>query len=323
LVGLLVATTMAADAGAAPGDGVGGGRNRPGAQVVGGRPVRQGAYPFIAAVLDTARGRRPMDEPVCGGTLIDPDRVLSASHLVDEVGHAGGPKLRNPRVAVSRTTLSSHQGQERRVTRVEIHPRYRRNGVAFDAAVLTLDQPATGITPIALADSGGGLDRPGRRGILAGWGITRPQPATGEGRGANDPSRMQRAEIPILPVARCADAHRGGSRADDSARSPMVCAGRENLDACQGRQRRSPLRRHRRRLPPGRDRRLRRRLRRPRLPRRLDPGRRPVDPQVRRARRPRPTGPGGNRSPPVVVLKGETVPTGDGTAARGTRRSRG
>lgn len=209
-------------------------RGQPSAEVVGGRPVADGTYPFIAALLDRRRGGSAVRQQFCGGTLIDEDSVLTAAHCVEEVGRRDGPRLGDLAVVVGRTVLASAQGEVRAVTAIAIHPRYRGGGFAYDAAVLTLAAPVTNVAPIVLTDGSAAIERPGRRATIAGWGNTRPQPAGRQGRGANFPNRMQRAVVPILPDNRCADAYRGGAKSDDYSPPLMLCAGRENLDACQG-----------------------------------------------------------------------------------------
>jgi len=195
------------------------------AQVVGGKAVPNGKYPFVTALLDNRRGSTAYEQQFCGGTLIDEDSVLTAAHCV--VGTPTGPL----RVTVGRTVLNSDQGQVRGVARIFIHPDYRqpcRN--CHDAAVLKLESPVSNITPIRLAASGqNSLERPGRNAHIAGWGNTSKQTHPLYLEPDRYPNRMHEATVPIVSDARAKDVY--GSAYNSNL---MVAAGREGKDTCQG-----------------------------------------------------------------------------------------
>lgn len=162
-------------------------------QVVGGKPVPSGKYPFMVALLDTRNGGTAYRQQFCGGTLIDRNSVLTAAHCVK------GLPTSPLRVAVGRTKLNSSQGQLRRVTRVFVHPRYAPNrNMSHDAAVLKLNKAVGGIRPIRLA---GGkqnfLEKPGRQATVAGWGNATRQPPDGGNR-TSYPNRMREVNVPLV-----------------------------------------------------------------------------------------------------------------------------
>lgn len=193
-------------------------------QVVGGTPVPDGEYPFVASVGTVLEGPTAYRRHFCGASLIDGNSVLTAAHCVQ-----GEPK-QPLRVTVGKTVLSSGRGQTRRVTRILVHPRY--NGFTnqkYDAAVLTLENPVTGISPIPLARAGqNGLERPGRLVKVAGWGNTIKQPPSG-GNGTNYPDRMRVARVPIVSDARARDVYD-----PDFVGALMVAAGKRGKDTCSG-----------------------------------------------------------------------------------------
>lgn len=105
-------------------------------RVVGGEPVPTGDYPFVASLGNVRYGTTAYGRHFCGASLIDSDSVLTAAHCAQ-----GTPK-RLLRVTVGRTVLSGSGGQTRRVSRIDIHPRFTgRASNGYDAAVLTLNNP--------------------------------------------------------------------------------------------------------------------------------------------------------------------------------------
>lgn len=200
----------------------GGGGIQP--QVVGGTPVPDGDLPFVASLGNVHYGQTAYSRFFCGASLIDRDSVLTAAHCVK-----GTPK-QPLRVTVGRTVLTSGQGKTRRVARISIHPRFSGvTSLTYDAAVLTLNNPVEGITPIKLAGKAQNpLERPGRLAKIAGWGNTIKQPPNGS-NGGNYPDRMRQAWVPIVSDVRARKAY-GPSYVG----SLMVGAGKEGKDTCAG-----------------------------------------------------------------------------------------
>jgi secreted trypsin-like serine protease len=182
-------------------------------QIVGGQSVPNGKYPFMAELSI----RQADGSFLCGGTLIDPDSVLTAAHCVEDAQRVG--------LAVGRTVRSrADQGKVRSARRIFIHSRY--NGPAdhrYDAAVLRLNKRITGIQPIRLATARqDALERPGRNLTVAGWGTTL--------EGGTTSDRMREVSVPVV--------------SDDDAQAAygpglyfpklMVAAGEMGRDSCQG-----------------------------------------------------------------------------------------
>jgi secreted trypsin-like serine protease len=193
-------------------------------RVVGGEPVPNGDYPFVASLGDVKDGTTAYRRHFCGASLIDRNSVLTAAHCVK------GTQKQPLRVTVGRTVLSGSGGQTRSVSRIVIHPRY--NGATsskYDAAVLTLNNPVGGIPAIRIAGaSQDALENPGRSATVAGWGDTIKQPPSGN-NGSRYPDRMRAARVPIVSDARARDVY-GRSYVG----ALMVAAGREGKDTCSG-----------------------------------------------------------------------------------------
>jgi secreted trypsin-like serine protease len=189
-------------------------------KIVGGTPVADGKYPFMAYLEIVGADGKTYQ---CGGSLIDPDSVLTAAHCIVDVN------ARGVNLAVGRTVLSQNQGQIRFATTAKIHPRYNpKSSNAYDAAVLKLNRAVTGIKPIKPATaSQDALETPGRLLTVAGWGTT--------SEGGNTSVRMREVSVPVVSDSTARQAY---SRLPvPSAQyfpSLMVAAGAKGKDSCQG-----------------------------------------------------------------------------------------
>lgn len=196
---------------------------QPSERIVGGAAVPNGKYPFVTALLDKGYGNA-YDRQLCGGTLIDSDKVLTAAHCVS------GVDARNLQTATGRTVLDSGQGQVRNVSDLVVHPRFDAavGTYEYDAAVITLKRPVSNIQPVALATGAqDNLERAGLSATIAGWGNTEKQPASGFGD-IDYPNRMQEAQVPLVADAEASQSY------PNYVSALMVAAGKVGKDSCQG-----------------------------------------------------------------------------------------
>lgn len=136
-------------------------RTPPGLRVVSGSTIDAQQFPYVAAIGSGA-------DFVCGGSLIAPDRVLTAAHCVADL-RVGD------RVVVGGS-------QRRRIAHIAQDPRWTARidaGAAptdvlpYDVAILALGAPITRIVPIRLArEADRALYAPGAPLLLAGMGST-------------------------------------------------------------------------------------------------------------------------------------------------------
>ena len=183
-------------------------------QIVGGTPVPKGKYPFMAFLeISGADGNIYQ----CGGTLIDPDSVLTAAHCIVDTN------AQKVDLVVGRTVLSQNQGQVRFATTADIHPSYNPQRIGpYDAAVLKLNRAVTGIKPLKLATARQNkLETPGRLLRVAGWGDT--------SEGGNPSVRMLEVSVPVVSDSAAKRAY-----SSDYFPSLMVAAGAKGKSSCQG-----------------------------------------------------------------------------------------
>ena len=106
-------------------------------KIIGGREADRGRWPWQIVILNKYR------EAFCGGTLIHPRWILTASHCV----------RKHLIVRVGEHDLVVHEGSEKEyvVKRTIIHPAYNRDTVDNDVALLELPEPVTMDRHAALA----------------------------------------------------------------------------------------------------------------------------------------------------------------------------
>ncbi|WP_163511022.1 S1 family peptidase [Fodinicola acaciae] len=191
--------------------------------VVGGVPVPDGKYPFMASLQDDRYGSTAYDRHFCGGSLIAPAVVLTAQHCVS----ADPREIKHYSVIVGRTRLTDgSQGQERKVAGVAVP-----DTADHDVALLYLEAPVTGIKPIRIVTAGTDvLERPGTLLTASGWGSTVGQdPGDPGGNPPSSPDRMQEVDVPVVSDDECLIAY-----PDQYQPATQMCAGHHGKDTCQG-----------------------------------------------------------------------------------------
>lgn len=190
---------------------------RVGAEVVHGSDVADEQYPFMAAVgYADASGAFLWDNQFCGGSLVAADLVLTAAHCVL------GTTPDQLAVVVGRTVMSSDQGQVRSVSETIMDPSFNHAEATNDLALLRLNQPVTGITPITLIGAGDTtFNAPGTPLTLIGWGDTLQAPHGG--KPDSYPDRLQQAQVNVVDDTTCAQQWRRTGFKDDSVWAIILC----------------------------------------------------------------------------------------------------
>ena len=171
----------------------------PAGAVVGGEPVAPDSVPWLADVAG------------CGGTLVAPDRVLTAGHCVKNV----------PLSHIAGVLVGTEQ---RHGTRFAMHPGWRHaNGphnVLDDVAIVALDTPVTTVAPVTLGGT------PGAEAWILGRGR---QFAPGTGHSEKEiltASGLRQAQLRPISDQQCAAAwkHRRGNAGERFDAARMLCA---------------------------------------------------------------------------------------------------
>ncbi|TWP53312.1 serine protease [Lentzea tibetensis] len=195
--------------------------DEPSTQVVGGTKASTKDNPF--AVFLTRPGKR---NSFCGGSIVAPNKVLTAAHCVEEGGKPDDPATVN--VVAGRDDERTDAGVVAKVKRLAVHPKY--DGFGPDFAVLTLDRVLP-YKPISLATSkDSGLQQPGKQLTVLGWGSTQKA-------GGGESPLLLKAKLPVVPDKSCLTFYGKDDEGIDVFNpKQMICAGDVdgNRDSCFG-----------------------------------------------------------------------------------------
>jgi len=157
-------------------------------RVVNGFLAREGAWPWLAS-LQRNGGH------FCGGTLITPTWVLTASHCVSSIKSTYGYRVV---MGAHNRGRSESSVQARNMKRVIMHPSYNPNTLFADHALIEVDRPFQLNSRVVLGCLPRGSQIPvgSQSCYIAGWGMT-----SYPGRGVSN--QLMQARMPVVRSSLC------------------------------------------------------------------------------------------------------------------------
>lgn len=181
-------------------------------KIIGGTAASTDEFPWVVALADPDRINRPSGF-FCGGTLVAPDKMITAAHCV--YGYQGAPTA--VRAIGGRTDLRFDDGVVRRAAQIWVHPDFDPMSLAADVAVVTLAS-ALPYRPLPLGTfTGDDPYRPGLPATILGWGAEAVDDQGGRA--------LRQAHPPLVDDATCAAAHPGEEWFPPYDPDTHVCAG--------------------------------------------------------------------------------------------------
>jgi secreted trypsin-like serine protease len=181
--------------------------------IIGGTDTSIASAPWMVqlAYYDSTTG----DGYFCGGSLVAPNKVLTAAHCV-----AGLDWVKNGAVLAGATGLyDTTTGTVAGVLHQWNHPSFSHTTLKNDVAVLTLDRPLEQQWLRLAASNDSALYKSGTSATVYGWGLTSGVD------GADLSANLRKVTLPLVSDSTCNSAMQSVLGEDDFVEGSMICAG--------------------------------------------------------------------------------------------------
>ncbi|XP_069840789.1 serine protease 33-like [Dendropsophus ebraccatus] len=194
-------------------------------RIVGGADAAEGAWPWQAGILMSGN-------PICGGSLISDQWVLSAAHCFDS---SRSPSQYSVILGAHRLDNLNSNSLIVGVDRIVIHPQFRSPSSGSDIALLQLSRRVTYtryIHPVCIP-SASMVFLPGTSCYVTGWGRIQSDAFLGS------PRTLQEVMLPLISRESCDQMYHIGSGTSANVaiiQSDQICAGYQTgqRDSCTG-----------------------------------------------------------------------------------------
>uniref|UniRef100_A0A914Z8Y3 limulus clotting factor C n=1 Tax=Panagrolaimus superbus TaxID=310955 RepID=A0A914Z8Y3_9BILA len=191
-------------------------------KIVGGEPAKPYSWPWQVDLCKVDDGDDKCNH-VCGGSVIDEQWILSASHckiLTDVIPGKWFVKVGT----YDYRDLDEPGEKIFNVSQVFTHPNYNNPYAdSNDIALFKIDGKINftkHIQPVCVPRNVSDIIHNGKSAYVTGWGTT--------SEGGEFSFKLKQVQVPFLDMSQCIKEYPGGI--DDT----MECAGKEGLDSCQG-----------------------------------------------------------------------------------------
>jgi secreted trypsin-like serine protease len=191
----------------------------PAGAVSGGKKANVADVPFIASL------------PIgCTGTLIAPDRILTAGHCLDNFSPANFPihigTARNPGFTDGGLAARGFAVEPRFKESFPFAHRSPQNAIAqYDVGIILLAQPVTDVTPVKLGTSAD--EKVGTSGSLFGYGIATASPR-------DFSTSLRTGDLTVIPASKCAKAYPKAIIASELCTQDLKSKHAPLVQACPG-----------------------------------------------------------------------------------------